>query len=47
MTPYGDGRRSPEIQHCSGHLARKFNNEREPLRPPLHVPKIKSKVTSA
>ena len=47
MTHCGDGHRSPEIQHCLGHLARKFDNDREPLRPPLHVPKIQSKMTSA
>ena len=47
LTHCGDGHRSPEIQHCLGHLARKFDNDREPLRPPLHVPKIQSKMTSA
>ena len=43
MTYCGDGRRSPEILHCLGHLAHKFDNDREPLRPPLHVPKTKVK----
>ena len=39
MTHCGDGHRSPEILHCSGHLAHKLDNDREPLRPPLLVPK--------
>ena len=43
MTYCGDGRRSPEIVHCLGHLAHIFDNDREPLRPPLHVPKTKVK----
>jgi hypothetical protein len=47
MTHCGDGCRCLEIQHCLGHLGHKFGNDREPLRPPLHVPKIKRKMTSA